>query len=304
MSETKSWIPYSKMYIRPIVRGVYQVQKLRIAIGLRIVAAWKVKAGQEPSQSEGELSKKDLEFIQKLRDEYDKITDGIAKALPSRKEFAKVSTSPIISDYAELVLCHSYFELLKQEEAQFVLLKESLKGIPIWDEFLSTSLAPGVGPAIAGIIISEIDITKCTYVSSLWKYLGLDVVVEDNRGRGRYKEHLVPKQYVNHEGETVNTMGLSHNAFAKSKIVFNLGSSILRAKGSKYSQVYYEYKNRLQNHPKHMEKSAGHIHAMARRYAIKRFLSDLYDVWRKLEGCPVHEHYEVAKLGIIHKKAA
>jgi hypothetical protein len=43
---------------------------------------------------------------------------------------------------------------------------------------------------------------------------------------------------------------------------------------------------------------------MAVRYAVKRFLVDLHYKWRALEGLPVSEEYSVAKLGIIHKKAA
>ena len=304
-------MPFQKM-VRPLVRGIYQIQKVRVAIGLRIVANWKVKNGQAPSKDEKELDKKALDIIAKYRIEYNRITDIVALdsegdaiarvKLPTKKRLEKIEGRELISDYAILALCHGYFELVIQEKQQFKNLEHTLDGIPIWDQFLSK--VDGIGPAIAGVIISEINISKCTYVSSLWKYLGLDVVEADNRGRGRYKEHLVPKTYVNKDGEVVNTVGLSHNGWAKSKIVFLGGGSLLRAKNTYYSPIYGDYKNRLKNHPKHIEKSDGWQHSMARRYMVKRFLADLYVVWRTIEGLPVYPSYEVAKLGINHRKVA
>ena len=45
-------------------------------------------------------------------------------------------------------------------------------------------------------------------------------------------------------------------------------------------------------------------HNMAVRYAVKRFLADLYVAWRTLEGLPVATEYSVGKLGIVHRVAA
>lgn len=44
----------------------------------------------------------------------------------------------------------------------------------------------------------------------------------------------------------------------------------------------------------------GHIHAMARRKMIKEFIKELYANWRRIEGLPVREPYEKAKLGHEH----
>ena len=42
------------------------------------------------------------------------------------------------------------------------------------------------------------------------------------------------------------------------------------------------------NHPGWAAKTKGHRHNAAIRYMVKRFLADLYNVWRKLEGLEIH----------------
>lgn len=156
---------------------------------------------------------------------------------------------------------------MSDEENQFYRLKNVLKGIPIYDEFLSK--VKGIGPAIAGIIISEIDIHKAEYPSSLHKYAGLDVVIvgfyKDDSG----KEHTVPadqieayfaanegavemlaegkypvcvkgmgrsrrdfclenKSYVNKAGEEAVRRSITFNPFLKTKLIGVLGTSFLR----------------------------------------------------------------------------
>jgi hypothetical protein len=52
---------------------------------------------------------------------------------------------------------------------------------------------------MAGVILSEIDITKAEYPSSLHKYAGLDVA-GDGQGRSRKKEHLEESDYIDKDG--------------------------------------------------------------------------------------------------------
>jgi hypothetical protein len=156
----------------------------------------------------------------------------------------------------------------------------------------------GCGPLMAAVIISEIDPHKAKYVSSFWKYAGLDVA-EDGNGRSRKKEHLVEVEYVNKDGELSKRQSITFNPFLKTKLVGVLGTSFIRS-GGKYAEIYYDYKNRLENHPVHKDKTKLHKHNMAIRYMIKMFLKDLYIAWRKLEGLPVLPDYAEGKLGIIH----
>lgn len=282
--------------LKPLVRGAYDMQKLRIEIGNRLVANFKSKLGQEPSKKEEEMSDSKAKFMLKqLRGEFKRITDGVTKI--RMKSF---KGQELISSYAEFALVGQYENLLLFEEDAFSSIKMLLAEIPIYYEFLEK--VKGVGPAMASVIITEFDIHKAEYPSSFHRYAGLDVG-EDGRGRSRRKEHLVDYEYVDKNGEVKTRKGITFNPFLKTKLVGVLGPSFLRAgKDHKYSKEYYQYRFRLENHVKYKEVSAGHRHNMAIRYMVKRFLIDLHIFWRELEGLPVSQEYSEAKLGMKHKE--
>lgn len=288
-------IPRSE--IRSLVRGVYKIQKLRVQIGLRVVATFKNQIGQAPSVPETDLDSAGQKMLNNLRKDYKRLTDGVVR-LPTKKAIEK--DKGLISNYAMFSLIHQYEQILESEEQQFLMLKHTLSYCPIYTNFLLN--VKGIGPAIAGVIISELDIHKSKYVSCIWKYLGLDVA-PDGRGRGKYKDHLVDKEYTDSNGKVTKTKGISHNAWAKSKILYIGGGSLIKAKDY-YYKVYMNYKHRLNNRPDLKNHTDGHKHAMAMRYMVKIFLSDLYEAWRKLEGLELHDPYHVAKLGMKEHKAA
>ena len=129
-------------------------------------------------------------------------------------------------------------------------------------------------------------------------------MAQNGAGRSRKKEHLEESEYTDKDGEVQKKMGITFNPFLKTKLVGVLGPSFLRAGDNPYRMIYDDYKHRIQNMPVHAEKTKGHIHNMAIRYMVKRFLADLYIAWRTVEGLPVADEYSVAKLHIHHKKAA
>lgn len=282
--------------LKTIVRGAYDVQKLRIQMGNRIVGNFKAKLGQEPGHKEEEIDAEGKMILNSLRQRYNKITDGAIR-FPRQASF---KGDEVISSYTELCLVAQYVELEKAESQHFGRLKNVLKDYPIYTEFLEG--VKGVGPAMAGVIISEIDIHKAKYPSSLWAYAGLDVA-RDGQGRSRRKEHLTEYEYTNKAGEPATRVGITFNPFLKTKLVGVLGSSFIKAGDNTYSRIYRDYKNRLENHPKHTDKTKGHRHNMAIRYMVKRFLVDLYREWRALEGLPVADEYHKAKLGHDHDAA-
>lgn len=286
-----------KQQIKTLVRGTYDIQKLRIQMGNRIVANFKAKLGQQPSKPEEEMDAEGKTVLKQLRESYKKLTDGVTM-FPRQ---AKFKGDEVISSYTELVLFSQYCDLEANEDKHFRLLEQSLREFPIYREFLLE--VKGIGPAMAGVVISEIDIARAEYPSSLWKYCGLDVAA-DNKGRSRKAEHLVDYEYVDKEGQPASRKGITFNPWLKTKLIGVLGSSFLRAGENQYSKIYYDYKNRLENHPEHKEKTKGHKHNMSMRYMIKRFLVDLYTAWRALENLPVAKEYGEEKLGLVHRKAA
>lgn len=282
--------------LKTMVRGAYDIQKLRIQMGNRIVGNFKAKLGQEAGLPENELNAEGKLILKSMRATYKKITDGV-KTFPRQASF---KGDEVISTYTELCLISQYLDLETSEQQHFNRLGAVLKEYPVYISFLAD--VKGVGPALAGVIISEIDITKAKYPSSLWAYAGLDVA-RDGKGRSRKKEHLVESEYTDKDGNQAKKMGITFNPFLKTKLIGVLGSSFLRAGENPYSKIYNDYKNRLENHEKYKDVSKGHRHNMAIRYMVKRFLVDLHRNWRALEGLPVTEEYHDAKLGHKHKAA-
>ncbi len=180
-----------------------------------------------------------------------KKANSVRRALhPRPKERGLSRKIPVISSYTELCLIAQYVELEEDEEKHFHRLRSALKGFPIYTRFLEPT--KGIGPAMAGVIISEIDIHKANYPSSLWAFAGLDVA-GDGQGRSRKKQHLVTTKYINRDGEEAERVGITFSPFIKTKLIGVLGSSFLRAGDKKYSQIYRGYKNRLECHPAHQE---------------------------------------------------
>jgi hypothetical protein len=229
--------------LRSLVRSSYDIQALRIQTGQRIVSNFKVKLGQAPSKPEAELGKEAKKILADLRVSYERITDG-AKNFPKIKHF---KADGIITDYTELCLIRQYFNLLKEEEEHFDQLGQVLTTFPLYVKFLST--VRGIGPALAGVILSEFDIKdyckhgeygwRCAetdpgavhhkvYVSSLWKYAGMSVM-SDGLGQSRRKEHMVDAFYRDGKGKVQTKKSIGYNPWLKTKLLGVLGGCILKA---------------------------------------------------------------------------
>lgn len=138
-------------------------------------------------------------------------------------------------------------------------------------------------------------------------------------GRGRKAAHLETMQYIDKHGNENTKKGISYNPFLKTKLLGVLAPSFIKcreavldadenpvideATGKKvtvpsyYGQVYYDYRNRLDNDRRHDDKKDAHKHAMAMRYMIKMFLKDLFVAWCLVTDRKPPAPYEVAYLG-------
>lgn len=279
--------------IKTLVRGAYDLQKLRIQTGNRIVANFKAKLGQQASEKESELGDDEKKMLDQIRLSYRKLTNGVVDKLPTVKKFVG---DELISSYTELCLVDQYIDLEAREAKHFRQLEKALQEYPIYTEFLEG--VRGCGPAMSAVIVSEIDITRAKYASSLWAYAGLDVA-QDGRGRGKYEEHLIKVPYTDKNGEAKEKLSITFKPWLKTKLVRVLAGSFIKT-GSPYAEHYYNYKHRIETDPKHTGKTIGHVHNMALRYMTKRFLCDLYVAWRTLEGLEVHAEYHEAKHGHVH----
>lgn len=204
-------------------------------------------------------------------------------------------------------------------------VKRLLKGLPIYEKWLKNQ--KGCGVTLSGVLVSEIDITRCDTVSALWAYSGLHIDLESGNAMRRKK------------GVKANW-----NSFLKAKVVKVLGDCLIKA-NSPWRSFYDSYKLRKQNQlvpvcmcckgegkayeeedeaaeaiegeakpkkkakckncngtggPAPWGKSDAHRHAASIRYMVKAFLQELWKNWRTLEGLPVGESYAEAALGRSH----
>lgn len=271
-----------------MTRTTYDVQDFRMRVGGRIVQNFRAKLGLNDGEpDEGE----EVDVLREIEERYKRVTDGIALDDLSRRR--TYDYDGVITEYGELTMINHYLRLCETERVMFRDLGYEVKKFDIWQEFLDD--VNGVGPAMASVMISEFDPHKGKYVSSFWKYAGLDVA-DDGKARSRRSEHLREIEYEDSDGNTQTRKGLTFNPFVHDKLLGVLGPCLLRANGD-YKDVYDDYRHRLDHEEGHEDKPDGHKHRMGIRYMVKMLVKDLYLAWRPLEGLPCHDPYREAKLG-------
>lgn len=222
-------------------------------------------------------------------------------------------------------------ELEKLEKLSFKDVEDHLKTIPFYTQVLSDKgRYRGVGPAMAAVILSEVDIEVATTASKLWAYAGLapvpckrckscqGVVVEDNSGKLKHEARVWDgKSLKNCEWAGKLTHDslydsarsarpkkgekLPYNSWFKSKMLGVLGDCLLRS-NSPWREYYDNYKHRWVSAGK--GRSDQHRHRAAIRYMIKMLLLDIWIEWRTFEGLEVRRPYQEEYLGHVHGKVA
>lgn len=223
--------------------------------------------------------------------------------------------------------------LLKVEDGLTKRVGQLLEEYPIYTGFLKD--VKGVGPRISGSIIAQ-TMVKFDKVDKD----GLDGFTEEQRALAQKTEkgeYLVPVLRGIGAFDTVSKLwawfGL-HTVDGKAArrrkggtvtwnpkmrtLAFKIGRQFV-LQGDFYRQIYDQYKARLhrdrptpQDCPRYAECKAslknrtvpackGHIDAMSRRYAVKMFLSHLWEAWRRLEGLPIRPPYSHEYLGHSHR---
>lgn len=198
MSETNIEEDLGKQQIRCLVSNVYDLQKLRISAGNRLVQSFYISMGIKPSTSPDNADKEEKKLINKLKSEYKRITDAVVKnnctsksAINNiMKEDAKLNkdnTLKYITSDNLFGLVSSYMKLLESEEDLIKVLDKEVKNHPLWDAFFAN--IKGCGTLMSAVCIAYLDPYKAKYPSSFFRYCGLDTVQdEDKEGNKLYLE--------------------------------------------------------------------------------------------------------------------
>jgi len=192
---------------------------------------------------------------------------------------------------------------LEKEIRDYIL--HEIKYLAVYQKFLS--LIKGIGPILAGGLLSYFNPYEAEHASSFWRYAGLHVV----NGKAPRREH----------GKKI-----SYNPKAK-VLCWKISDSFIKQRTPFYRDIYDKAKNKeneklgnplenpencpyykecLQKLKKKAQKLGRerkptpcklHIHYRAMRKMAKRFLADFWVAWRRLEGLTVTEPYAIAILG-------
>lgn len=208
---------------------------------------------------------------------------------------------------------HEPHEVLSFFNAQFRVIEDEIKSTldvyvssrPIGRWLMSIT---GIGPVIAAGLIAHIDIKKCQTAGAIWRYAGLDPSVKWEKkqkrpwnaqlktlcwkiGQSFCKVSRSPKDVygrIYHQRkvyEEEKNEGGEYAEYAKKMLEdFNF------KKDTKARKFYMEGKL-----------PPGHINQRALRYAVKLFLSHLFQVWYEMEnGEKPPKPFAIAQLGHAH----
>lgn len=189
-----------KAQIRALVSNVYDIQKLRIAAGNRLVQAFYAQMGVEPSTSPNDADKEEKKMIDRLKADYKRISDAVSsetttikKAIKQLRDGKDENGLQVIRDEMDYKLVDSYILLLNSEEQSIKVLEKYVQSHPLWDAFFKD--IKGAGTLMAAMCIAYLDIRRARYVSSFYKYAGLDTV-QDTDAHGN-------KLFVTNEDDNI-----------------------------------------------------------------------------------------------------
>lgn len=219
----------------------------------------------------------------------------------------KIITKPFLLAYVK-------HQLFKFEETIAKFLKVYAESHPVGRWLLSIT---GIGPVIAAGMLAYIDIERCQSAGSIWHLAGYTGVREiDKRMRGQKAQHnpefkvlcwKAGDSFVKQASREKDVYGKIYKAQKDWYIEKNeLGAF---AEVASWNIVNKNFKKSSDDNSDNVAYGAysmgklpnAHIDAMARRYAVKIFLSHLFEVWYEHHhGVKIPAPYEVRILGHKH----
>jgi hypothetical protein len=296
-NEVKKTDP-AKRRVRVAVDTFKDLQAVRMQIGNRICAAFRDET--EVNSDSEEDDKVKAKMSKELVSEYQRITDYYADIMLNHGRIDRaikgVDGLQYIRNDQDYTMVKAYYMSLQNEAAARESMEKEVKKHPMWDGFFKD--VKGCGPSIAGQLIAYLDVHEARHVSSFWSYCGVGTRNKDGERVAMSKKALVDVEYVDKNGEVKTKKSVGYNPACQSVLLSVFVDSVIKtAKGSKYNECYYDYKNRYANMEKYKDASKMHIHRMAARQTAKALLRDLWVAWRSYEGYELSRPYEVEYLG-------
>lgn len=166
----------------------------------------------------------------------------------------------------------------------------------------------GIGPVIAAGLLAHIDVAKAPTAGHVWRFAGLDPTTKWGKGQKRpWNADL--KVLCWKIGESfVKVSGRDDAVYAQLYLARKAYEEARNAAGAYADQAaeLLATKNfRAETTAKACYQEGrlppGHLHARAKRYAVKLFLAHYLEEGRRLAGLEVVAPYPLAHLGHAHK---
>jgi hypothetical protein len=206
------------------------------------------------------------------------------------------------------LISHIFKQAKTQEETIAVSLDVYTANHPV-GSWLRSNI--GIGPVIAAGLIGYIPIEKSRYAGQLWSFAGLNPTVVWKKGEKRpwnanlkvlcWKLGESFVKFSNTKDKDGNPI-MNYGTFYQRRKVVEISRNErgLNAEIAKQLLEKFDWKNDTVAKAKLLEGklSDGHIHARAKRYAVKLFLSHMHETWwtyvfgERPELC-----YPISKLG-------
>lgn len=144
----------------------------------------------------------------------------------------------------------------------------------------------GIGPVIAAGLLSYIDIEKCQTAGAIWRFAGLDPTMEWGKGQKRpWNAKLktlcwkLGESFVKQSGNPNDTYGKIYLARKEYETEQNEAGAYAAQAKAKLEKYNIGKTTEAYKHYSAGKLPPGHLNARAKRYAVKIFLSHLFDVW-------------------------
>jgi hypothetical protein len=245
----------------------------------------------------------------------------------------------ILHQYDIVTLDRRAAELHTAEKNALKDIEDHLATMSFYIDTLSDKARfKGIGPTMAGVLLSEFDINRADTPSKFWAYAGLApkaalrckhcnrTLEPSDVGTFIHSKGKIWKTKKDPEGEVtseVYTCPLGENAVIERKDTYESGKSARPERGVKLPynsflrsklvgvlgpvllkcdspwRVHYDnHKNKLISQKKGVNDA--HRHQASIRYMIKMLIAEIWGLWREHEKLPRRPLYSEEKLGHVH----
>ena len=163
----------------------------------------------------------------------------------------------------------------------------------------------GIGPVLAAGLAAHIDVTKARSVSAVWKFAG-QAPGSDKRIRGEklpYNNRLktlcwkMGESFVKFSGKENATYGRLYVEFKAEELKRNESGFYAAVAARELASKKFRSDTATRKRLEEGKLSDAHLHARAKRRAVKLFLSHYWIKGRQGRGLPIRDPYPIRILG-------